>query len=376
MIKDKMCVWYVKFIVFGFLSLPLFVCAQHTTHIKGKVGRITGAKVWLSYNVDGVMFRDSTHLKNGKFAFKVDVEEAVPATLRLEHLNGKQAGVFDTKECFLEPGIVEIWAKDSLLNADFVKGSQSKDYALFREFVGLEETKRLAGRVKLTKDEAELKWIQDRRRTLVNNLNERYAEFVTAYPDSYFSVYALNYISGGSLNVALVEPLFGSLTERLRNSPEGKELRSQIEAMKTLKIGELAPDFVQADTAGVPIRLSDYRGKYVLLDFWASWCGPCRQDNPNLVKAYQKYKDNNFTILGVSLDFKQKAWIDAIENDGLVWTNVSDLGYFKNKVAMQYAIRAVPQNYLIDPDGRIVALGLHGAALEEILAELLVCQQI
>lgn len=369
MIKAKMCVWYGKLIVFSFLSLPLFVCAQHTTHIKGKVGRITGAKVWLSYNVDGVMFRDSTHLKKGKFAFKVDVDEAVPATLRLEHLNGKQTGVFDTKECFLEPGIVEIVAKDSLLNADFVKGSQSKDYVLFREFVGLEETKRLASRAKLTKDEAELNRIQERRRAIVNNLNERYAKFVTAYPDSYFSLYALNYISGGTVNVALVEPLFESLTERLRNSPEGRELRSQIEAMKILKIGGLAPDFVQADTAGVPIKLSDYRGKYVLLDFWASWCGPCRQDNPNLVKAYHKYKDKNFTILGVSLDFKKKTWIDAVEKDGLVWTNVSDLGYFKNEAAVKYAIRAVPQNYLIDPDGRIVAIGLHGEELEMALAK-------
>ena len=120
------------------------------------------------------------------------------------------------------------------------------------------------------------------------------------------------------------------------------------------------------------MSLSDFQGKYVLLDFWASWCGPCRQENPNLVKAYAAYNDKGFEILGVSLDNKdgKEAWVNAIEKDGLTWTQVSDLNSWNNEVARMYGVRAVPQSYLIDPEGVIVAQNLRGEALEEKLAEI------
>ena len=120
------------------------------------------------------------------------------------------------------------------------------------------------------------------------------------------------------------------------------------------------------------MSLSDFQGKYVLLDFWASWCGPCRQENPNLVKAYAAYNDKGFEILGVSLDNKdgKEAWVNAIEKDGLTWTQVSDLNSWNNEVARMYGVRAVPQSYLINPEGVIVAENLRGDLLEEKLAEI------
>lgn len=131
-------------------------------------------------------------------------------------------------------------------------------------------------------------------------------------------------------------------------------------------------NFTQNDTLGNAVSLASFKGKYVLLDFWASWCGPCRAENPNVVKAYNKYKDKGFTILSVSLDQpgKHQAWMDAIHKDGLTWTHVSDLKFWDNEVAKQYGIRAIPQNFLIDPEGKIIAKDLRGDELTKTLSEL------
>jgi peroxiredoxin len=155
----------------------------------------------------------------------------------------------------------------------------------------------------------------------------------------------------------------------------GNYLRQLIAEGKATAIGGIAADFTQADTLGVPVSLSSFRGKYVLLDFWASWCGPCRQENPNVVATFKKFKDKNFTVLGVSLDRpNQKAnWLQAIHADQLEWTHVSDLQYWNNAVAQQYRVQSIPQNFLIGPDGKIVAKNLRGRALEQKLCEVLGC---
>jgi peroxiredoxin len=144
-------------------------------------------------------------------------------------------------------------------------------------------------------------------------------------------------------------------------------------AASATAIGAMAPVFTQEDVDGKAVSLADFRGKYVLLDFWASWCGPCRRENPNVVKVYQQYNDKNFTIIGVSLDQpgKKDAWLAAIKADGLDWTQVSDLKFWDNAVAKQYGVKAIPQNYLIDPMGKIIAENLVGQELENKLRELL-----
>jgi peroxiredoxin len=132
-------------------------------------------------------------------------------------------------------------------------------------------------------------------------------------------------------------------------------------------------EFSQADPAGKPVSLSSFRGKYVLVDFWASWCRPCRMENPNVVKAFNKFNNKNFTVLGISLDREKDPWIKAIEKDGLVWTQVSDLKFWENEVAQLYRVQGIPQNFLVDPNGKIVAKNLRGEALETKLCELLGC---
>ncbi len=197
--------------------------------------------------------------------------------------------------------------------------------------------------------------------------------FIQAHPQSYFSLLSLKEVAGYSIDVEKIEPLYQSLAKELQHKPEGQELAKNLAIAKRLAVGQVAPDFTQPDLDGKPVKLTDFKGQYVLLDFWASWCGPCRADNPNLVKAYQAYKDKNFTIIGLSLDNpgKRNDWLKAIEKDGLPWHHVSDLTGWKNEVAGLYGIQAIPQNFLIDPQGRIVAKNLHGDALMNKLKEIL-----
>ena len=141
--------------------------------------------------------------------------------------------------------------------------------------------------------------------------------------------------------------------------------------LKKSQRSEQAPDFTLPDTTGTPVSLSSFKGKYVLVDFWASWCGPCRQENPNVVRAYNQFKDKNFTILGVSLDKNKNAWLEAIKNDGLTWNHVSDLKYWNSEAAALYDVQSIPYNVLIDPDGKIIAEDLRGGNLIKTLGSVL-----
>jgi peroxiredoxin len=149
------------------------------------------------------------------------------------------------------------------------------------------------------------------------------------------------------------------------------QIESMIARMEKVQVGSIAPDFTLPDVDGNPVSLSSFRGKYVLVDFWAAWCPDCRKENPNIVAAWEKYKDKNFAVLGVSLDRKRDQWLAAIEKDGLKWTQVSDLKYWSSDAAVLYCIRWIPMSFLIDPEGKIVAIGLEGEELHNKLEELL-----
>lgn len=203
-------------------------------------------------------------------------------------------------------------------------------------------------------------------------MDKAYADYIRQHPSSPVAVFALKryaLLAAGKQNNK-VRTLYGMLSESMATLPSARGIIAKMDAddafNETAGIGKVAPDFEQADTSGNMVKLSSFRGKYVLLDFWASWCGPCRADNPNIVKAYDQYHAKGFEILSVSLDqpgAKDK-WLKAIHDDKLAWTHVSDLQYWGNAVAKMYGIQGIPQNFLIDPDGKIIARSLRGDALE------------
>ncbi len=154
-------------------------------------------------------------------------------------------------------------------------------------------------------------------------------------------------------------------------SPFTKELVAITEKIKVTAVGQLAPEIALPNQSGQIVKLSSLRGKYVLIDFWAKWCGPCRKENPNVVRAYHRFKSKGFEVFGVSLDRNKQDWMQAIQEDGLVWTQVSDLQYFNSQAARDYNIQAIPFSILLDKDGKIIAKNLRGAALEQKLEEVL-----
>lgn len=218
-------------------------------------------------------------------------------------------------------------------------------------------------------DTETIKQIQTDAMALESNQSTEVKNVINSMGDSFASLAAI-----GLLNPKNEFQFMDSLVAKLDETyPETKsiiQLKQQLDEMRALSMGQVAPEIELPNPEGQTVKLSDLRGKYVMIDFWAAWCKPCREENPNVVRLYNEYKEKGFEVFGVSLDRTKEAWVDAIEEDGLTWTQVSDLKYFNSAAAETYQVNAIPATYLIDPDGKIIGKDLRGPSLEAKLAEI------
>jgi peroxiredoxin len=312
--------------------------------------------------------------KDGAFTFTGKVSEPLLHTIKLK---GEEYGAF----FLLDNEDIKVEAKkDSIYKAKVIGAAQNDIYKSYydNEFkkvqniagpiYKLSDSLQQNGKVKLT---AEQQTMMDKKwkdlQTLADDLTDK---FIRKNKDKIAAALIINdrIVSYGTPEQ--VKTYYAVLSPEVQQSVYGKQLKEAIDLNDKTAIGSPAPEFSQTDVNGKVVKLSDYKGKYVLVDFWASWCGPCRKENPNVVAAYKTYHDKGFDVLGVSLDDKKKLWENAIERDGLTWTHVSDLKGWQNEAAVLYGVKMVPTNYLIGPDGKIVAKNLREAALQSKLKEI------
>jgi peroxiredoxin len=194
-------------------------------------------------------------------------------------------------------------------------------------------------------------------------------KYISEHPESAFSL-SMVADRAGMGEYQDIQAMYNKLGKTVKATPEGKRIAERLVILKRSAIGEKMLDFTQNDMEGKPVSFSAFQGKYVLVDFWASWCGPCRAENPNVLKAYNNYKDKNFTVVGISLDDKGDNWKKAVKDDGMPWTQLSDLKGWKNEVSTYYGIMGIPSTLLIDPQGKIIAKNLRGEILNKKLEEL------
>ena len=373
-----------KIIIIGLMTAAFISCSENKNEglvdgnddalhkgytIDCDFGEVDISKAYLSQYVKGNWeYKDSADVVEGKFSFSGELE--LPEVWYIK---------FDDKEAYVSLFVEnsQISVSGATLNRDSITISGSSIQDALTEFnEGQEGFYKEMDKMEIDymaareiEDTAKMNQIDLDFDLVFDKINEYIVKYIGDNTSSVLAPYLLVSYLGNDFTADQMDSTLKTFSKEIINSKYVLKIQERSAKMRTTEVGAVAPLFAQNDPEGNPISLESFRGEYLLIDFWASWCGPCRNENPNVVAAYNKYHAMGFDVLGVSLDDNTEKWLAAIDKDGLNWTHVSDLKGWVNEVGQLYGVNSIPHSILLDKDGVIIAKNLRGEELHKKLAE-------
>ena len=359
------------------LVSTVVACNKSGYTIEGEMkGFADGTKVYLSKIQDNNLVKvDSTEISNGAFTFEGNTEEVDYTFLEIAEKDQPLQLPF-----ILENGSIKLVAdKADMLKTKFSGTKNNDDLAKFNDMVYTSSSKMEKFQqdnmpkfqeASDNNDQATIEALMGEMQKMQNELIENVNKFIDTNKDSYAALMVLSQFAN-NLPQEEFKTKFNNFSQEVKSTKLGKEISDSLKALETVSVGQKAPDFKAPGVDGKEISLYENLGKVTIIDFWASWCGPCRQENPNVVKLYNQYKDKGLQIIGVSLDKEDAKWKNAITEDQLTWIQMSNLKFWEDPIAKQYNVKSIPATFILDEKGTIIAKDLRGADLENKIAELL-----